>query len=174
MESERTAPVHENVNEKLFEAKLKENLLAVNAIKEMDFSRAKRVRGEQIEYESLVSLLVRLGMVSERAMAQALADVLSLKLCKPGDFPIEPVADDQVSSRFLHDQLILPVELSDGKLMLAMADPTQTFARQAIEMACEVKVEPCVAIKVDIQQALQRAIRDCAEHAQYAKAENYR
>jgi len=118
MESEKTVLNHDNFNEGLFETRLKDNLLAAKAVKEIDFARAKRVRKEQIEYESMVSLLVRLGMVSERAMAQALSEVLSLELCKPAAFPTEPVADDQLSRRFLHDQLILPISIDEDKLTL--------------------------------------------------------
>ena len=96
-----------------------------NAVKEIDFARAKRVRAEQVENESIVSLLVRLGMVSERAMAQALAETL-------------------------------PLAMADAILRVAMSDPTQSFAIHALEMACDAKVLPCIAVKADIQEALQR------------------
>ena len=46
--------------------------LDAGAVKEMDFARARRLREEQIEPESICSMLVRLGMVSERSMAEGL------------------------------------------------------------------------------------------------------
>ena len=122
MASEKVVSIHDRVNDDLFEGELKESLLAANAVKEMDFARAKRVRAEQVENESIVSLLVRLGMVSERAMAQALAETLPLEICKPALFPSTPIAEDLLSSRFLHDQMILPLAMADGILRVAMSD----------------------------------------------------
>ncbi|MEH6516932.1 MAG: type II secretion system ATPase GspE [Halioglobus sp.] len=156
MASEKVVSIHERVNDDLFESELKDSLLAANAVKEMDFARAKRVRAEQVENESIVSLLVRLGMVSERAMAQALAETLPLEICKPALFPSTPIAEDLISSRFLHDQMILPLAMADGILRVAMSDPTQSFAIHALEMACDARVLPCIAVKADIQEALQR------------------
>ena len=37
-------------------------------------------------------MLVRLGLVSERDMALALAEVLDLPLAEPADYPEDPVA----------------------------------------------------------------------------------
>ncbi len=143
-----------------FENRLKENLLAAGAIKEMDFAKAIRVRSEQPDDESLVSLLVRLGMVSERVMAQALSEILELPFVKAADFPLQPVAAEMISFRFLEDQCLLPLALEDDQLTLAMADPTRDYAIRAVAMACNATVSPRIAIKDDIQQALHRLYSD--------------
>jgi general secretion pathway protein E len=139
-----------------FETRLKEHLLAVGVVKQMDFARARRLQQDQIENESIVSLLVRLGMVSERAMAKALAEVLNLKLCKTADYPDQPVSEAEVSPRFLHDQDIVPVAWDDGMLMLAMFNPTSAFTIDAIGLCCNAQVQPCVGVKGEIQKSLQR------------------
>ena len=148
-----------------FNKALKSTLLQTNAVKEMDFARAKRVHAEQIEQESLASILVRLGMVPERAMAEALAETLGLTLCKPADYPSEPVPDADITPRFLHDQCIVPVSRNNGTLTLALADPKNAFAIRAVGMACNVEVEPCVGVKSDIEQALQRLYNQRGEAA---------
>jgi len=152
---EKSADLPEDADAR-FEARLKEHLLAVGTIKEIDFARARRLRQEQIENESIVSLLVRLGMVSERAMAQALAEVLDLKLCATTDYPEQPLPEAGVSPRFLHDQDVVPVAWEDGVLKLAMFDPTSAFTLRALGMRCNAEVQPCVGVKGEIQQALQR------------------
>ncbi|TDG15231.1 type II secretion system protein GspE [Seongchinamella unica] len=142
-------------DEDAFEKALKKQLMAANAVKEMDFARARRVHAEQIEPESLPSLLCRLGMVSEKAMAEALAATLDLELVKATDFPEDNAAGEAISPRFLIDQVILPLERDNGNLKLAMADPTQAFAIRAVAMASGARVTPCVAVRADLQQALQ-------------------
>jgi len=139
-----------------FEARLKALLLAAKAVKEMDFARAKRVKAEQLEEESLVTLLVRLGMVSERAMAEAVANVTGLRLLKNSQLPDEPLLKEQLSGRFLKDQQVLPVSLDEQQLELAMADPTDEYAIRAIAMASGLPVQPCVAVGSDLQKAIAR------------------
>ncbi len=156
-----------------FEARLKAHLLAANAVKEMDFARAKRVKAEQLENESLVTLLVRLGMVSERAMAEAVSDVTGLRLLKNAQLPDEALLKEQLSGRFLKEQQVLPVSLDEQQLELAMADPTDNYAIRAITMASGLYVQPCVAVGSDLQKAIARLYlneqnktgsQDAAEH----------
>ncbi|MEZ5529895.1 MAG: hypothetical protein R3E57_08170 [Porticoccaceae bacterium] len=82
---------------------MKAHLLAANPVKEMDFSRAKRVRAEQLEEDSLVALLVRLGMASEHAMAEAVAEVIELPMVKPAQFLEEPLLKERFSGCSLKD-----------------------------------------------------------------------
>ena len=60
--------------------------------------RASRLREESSE--SLSAILTKLGLVSERDMAEALAAHLELPLAKAGDYPDVPVLTDKVSARF--------------------------------------------------------------------------
>ncbi|HEB26802.1 MAG TPA: type II secretion system protein GspE [Porticoccus sp.] len=135
-----------------FERNLKNRLVDAGAVKEVDFARAKRVKSEQLEDESLVSLLVRLGMVSERAMAEAVAEVTGQCLVKATDYPDTPLLKDQLSGRFLKEQLVIPVRVDDGVLELAMADPVADYPLRAVAMASGMKVKPCVGISSDIQK----------------------
>lgn len=151
-----TASQHIEADQPPFEARLKARLMEAGSIKEIDFAKARRVHSDQVGDETLVSLLIRLGMVSEQAMAGALSEVLDLALCHPRDFPEEPLADADISPRFLLDQHILPVARDNSHLTLAMADPTNAFAIHAVSMACDADVQPCVATREAIQQALQK------------------
>lgn len=137
-----------------FEARLKAHLLAANAVKEMDFARARRVKAEQLENESLVALLVRLGMVSERAMAEALSSVGDVRLLKNAELPDEPLLQEKLSGRFLKDKQVLPVNIDGQSLQLAMVDITDEYALRAIALASGLNVQPCVAIGSELQKAV--------------------
>ncbi len=58
--------------------------------------------------EPLLRMLVRLGLVSERDMAQAASQVLGLPLADLSQFPSAPVAEGVFSLCFLKDTRVLP------------------------------------------------------------------
>ena len=139
-----------------FEARLKAELLASSSIKEMDYARALRVARDTAGEESLVSLLIRLGMVSDRVMAQALARVESLRLLKPEDYPLEPLGGESLSVRFLKDQKVIPVGESDNRIELAVVDPSLDYPVRALELACGKTVSRCIGAQSEIQAALEK------------------
>ncbi len=139
-----------------FEARLKAELLASSGIKEMDYARALRVARDTAGEESLVSLLIRLGMVSDRAMAQALARVESLRLLKPEDYPLEPLGAESLPARFLKDQKVIPVAETDDRIELAMVDPSLDYPVRALELARGKPVSRCIGAQSEIQAALEK------------------
>jgi len=134
--------------------KLEQALLADGLCKAQDLASARHIIKQQPEQESMVSLLVRLGMVSERAMAETLAQVAELKLAKPADYARGFANPEKISSRFLKDQMVVPLNAADGTVDLVMADPTQDYAAKAIAMALELPVRPCIGIGKEIQAAI--------------------
>ena len=138
-----------------FEDRLKQHLRDTGAAKEMDLARAKRLHGEQSD-ESMVSLLVRLGMVSERAMAEAQAVVAEVDLLKPDAYPDESILVEQLSLRFLKDHSLIPLQLTDTAVRVAQADLSSDYAARAVVMATGLTVERVVGHDVDIQAALER------------------
>ncbi|MFZ0789645.1 MAG: type II secretion system protein GspE, partial [Chromatiaceae bacterium] len=72
-----------------------------------DLARARRLADDAGEL--LPRMLVRLGLVSERDMAQAMGEVLGLPLVDDSAFPSEPVAEGLFPLRFLKDARVLPL-----------------------------------------------------------------
>ncbi|NCA91395.1 MAG: type II secretion system protein GspE, partial [Gammaproteobacteria bacterium] len=60
-----------------------------------DLQRARRLAEEGTD--SLIRMLVRLGLVSERDMAEAMAEVLTLEVVEPEAFPTEFVVSETLS-----------------------------------------------------------------------------
>ena len=89
-----------------------EYLVARGRLKEADLVRARRLHEENGE-GNLVPLLTRLGLVSEREMADALSEVLGLPLLTAKEFPEAPPANVQMSVRFLKQYHIVPIGESD-------------------------------------------------------------
>jgi len=65
---------------------------------------------------------------------------------------IEPFAG--LSVRYLKEKRCLPLKREDGLVLLAMADPGDQEARQALEVALGARVSPLVAPEEEILQAI--------------------
>ncbi|OUS12816.1 type II secretion system protein GspE [Gammaproteobacteria bacterium 53_120_T64] len=133
---------------------LRAALLETGLLSAPDFARAQRVHSESSD-ESLVALLLRLGMVSERGMAKVQADMAGLSLLKPGDYP-EQALETPLSLRFMKDQYLLPLAMRANTLDLAVADTTNAYSLRAVAMACHCELKLSVGLAPDIQAAIER------------------
>ena len=106
--------------------------------------------------EPLDAVLTRLGLVSERALAEAIAAATGLRIASAADFPAEPIAPDRVSPGFLRDVRALPLKLTDRGVEVAFVDPLVPFSRQALGFAFGRPVIPMVARSGDMEAALDR------------------
>jgi general secretion pathway protein E len=121
---------------------------------EAGVQRAKRIQPDGGEH--LHSLLIKLGVVSERDVAEAVAQVLAMPLVGPQDFPDQPLLDGALSTKFLKDSRILPMAETDQAIVLAMADPLDDFAARAVAVATGRSVERRIATPADIEKAQER------------------
>ena len=88
-------------------------------------ARAQLVQGET--GERLDSVLTRLGLVSEQALAQAIAEAAGLRVASRDDYPDEPIAADRLSARFLHDAKAVPLRLTEAGVEVAFVDPFDPY-----------------------------------------------
>ena len=96
------------------EAQVCAHLVAHGRLKDTDLARARRLHDETPE-GTLTALMARLGLVSERDLADAWADLLGLPLLAAKDAPDLPPADTELSPRFLKQYHVVPVrEGEDG------------------------------------------------------------
>jgi len=116
--------------------------------------RALRLRSES--EERLGVLLVRLGLAAERDVAEALATQVGLPLARAEDYPETPVLQDQVAPEFLQQARVLPLVETPEQLVVAMADPFDHFALDALRLATGKQVEVRVGLDSDIEAAFQR------------------
>jgi len=63
--------------------------------------------------EKIGVILLRLGMVSGRDLADALADQLDLPLAAAADFPELPLLEERLSAKFLRDAHAVPLREDD-------------------------------------------------------------
>jgi general secretion pathway protein E len=116
--------------------------------------RARRV-GEN-GGEHLHTILVKLGLVAERDVAEALATVLDLQIAAPDDYPEEAIVDESLSPNFLKEAHALPIADTPEGIVLAMTDPLDHFTVQAVEIATQRTVLRRVAVPADVERAYER------------------
>ncbi|HEV8256879.1 MAG TPA: type II secretion system ATPase GspE [Casimicrobiaceae bacterium] len=116
----------------------------------------RALRLQQETHEKLGVLLVTLGLVAQRDVAEALAHQLGLPLVEAAGYPELPILEERVSARFLRDARVLPLAEGEHELVLAMADPTDSYTVSAFEMVTGLKVRPQVAIPTELEAALER------------------
>ena len=121
--------------------------------------RGRRVAAEN--GQRLDTVLIGLGLVSERGLATCYAALLGLPLATPERYPTaEPLFPERLPLRFLRDGRVLPVAAADGVLTVAAADPLDPFAPAAIAAATGLAVELEVAVPIELDAALNRLYPD--------------
>ncbi|WP_233840776.1 type II secretion system ATPase GspE [Dyella sp. 2HG41-7] len=130
-------------------------LVARGRLKDNDLARAKRLHEEAPE-GTLTALLARLGLVSERDLAEAWAERLQAPLLAARDAPDMPPADLDVSIRFLKQQHVVPVRLGDDGLALMVADPADSYPLHAVQLASGKPVALCIGLRSEIDDLIER------------------
>ena len=136
------------------ERELGEALVQAGKIDGRGLDRAFRLRANAPE--GLIELLPRLGLISERDLAEAIAQYLGLPLVTQRDYPEFPVLEDKISARYLRDAHVLPLSVDADGVSLAMADPLNRFAIDAVRLITKQSVKPCVAVPAELEAAIDR------------------
>ncbi len=116
--------------------------------------RAQRLHAET--GERLNVILGKLGLVSDRDMADALATSLDLPVIAREALPDLPVLEEMLGARFLREARILPLDADQTSVSVAMADPLDVFVLDAVRLATGRAVRPAIALPADIEAALER------------------
>ena len=134
------------------------NLLAAG-IDPRAVDRARLValeNGQRVE-----SVMIQLGLATERQIAEAAAALLGLAVVTPDRYPMAlPASATRLTPRFLRGARALPLAEQDGELIVALADPLDTFAATAIAEATGLRVRIEVAVPVELEAALLRLLPD--------------
>ncbi len=111
------------------------------------------------------TMLLRLGLVAEDRLAAVFCEALGLERIDEEALPDVPLFEEVLSPHFLQEHLVLPAALADGRLHLAMADPTDEFSVAAVEAATGLPVVRRVALPSVLERALARLYRRASAEA---------
>ncbi len=131
------------------------HLTARGRLKEIDVQRARRVLEESNE-SSFVGLMTRLGMLSERDVAEAYAEVLQLPLLSSKECPDAPPANIQVTTKFLKQHHVVPISETETEFGLLIADPQDEYAINAMQLASSKVASVKIGIRSEIDDLIER------------------
>ena len=135
-------------------SRLSDILLARGALDNRTLDRARRVAADT--GGRLDRVLTQLGMVSERDLAEALAELVGSVLISPADYPEAPLFVDRLKPKFLHKARALPIADTPDNVILAMADPLDGFVSGSIAAALGRPVAIAVAVPIEFEAAFNR------------------
>ena len=122
----------------------------------------------------LGGVLVERGQLSETDLARALALQHGLQFVDLAEYPVDRAAIGLVPEPVARRYRALPIGWDDGRLVVAMADPTNVFALDDIHTLTGADVQAAVVAKDQLLEALDRFHRlegEAGEVAQIAADE---
>jgi len=105
----------------------------------------------------LGEVLLSLGHVSRVDLAEALAKRLRLEYVEITEKDVERHAASLVDRRVLRKHGALPLRVEDGRLVVAMSDPTNFYALEDLAMLSGHPIRPVVALGDEIRRVFDTA-----------------
>jgi len=131
-------------------------LVDAGKLESTDVDRALRLQREQDDWERIGSILVKLGLVSEKDVAESLAGQLDFELVDKADYPDEVTVGTEITQRFLKKNKALILDEDDDELSVVMADPLDEYVVDALQLCSGKKIVPRLGIPSDIEYALEQ------------------
>ena len=146
--------------------KLGELLVSQNKVTHRDIERALLAQGEMGDL--LGQVLVKLGLVSELDVAQALSEQLEVPFLVTAGYSDEALLIDGLSYEFLASNQIVPVDIEAKPLRFAATIPQAPFLQKALSLAVGEPVEIELGLESDIIAALQKHVEEAEEESEDA------
>jgi pSer/pThr/pTyr-binding forkhead associated (FHA) protein len=116
-----------------------------------------RVLGEEEKSQTIDQMLLDTGILDDLNIAKSLAKQLKVPFIRLKELNIPQEVTSLVPVGVAKSHLLMPVKVSEGKLVVAMVNPLDSGAIQAIRLVTRMKIEVAVAPREDILEAFVRA-----------------
>lgn len=128
-------------------------------LKSTDLDRAMRLRAGS--GQRLSSLLVSLGLIKEDDLAHVLAEKLALEITPVEGYGSFPETTGLISPDFLRQVQAIPISGQDGHVKIAIANPFDKYAIDALQLA----LGHPVSVQVGRVSEIEAAIEKCYGHS---------
>ncbi len=138
--------------------KLGEILIGKGRLSARDVERALLAQAEMGDLFGRV--LVKLGLVSETDVAQALEIQLAIPLLPASEYPEQVTVPEGLSRDFLVSNTLVPVGGDEEQPVFAAAVPQDPYLAKALTMALDRPARLLLGTDSDIARALEQMLRD--------------
>jgi type IV pilus assembly protein PilB len=108
------------------------------------------------EGKRLGAVLLRLGYITEDNLTAVLSKLYSVPLYSFADNSVDPSVLRLIPHDTAKKHHLIPVSQSNGTLRIAISDPSNTFAIDAVKSLTGLKINICVATESSIREALEK------------------
>jgi type IV pilus assembly protein PilB len=108
-------------------------------------------------------ILIEQGTITETELVRTLAHQVGLEFIDLNDVTIDGSVTSIVTESLARRYQAIPIGWDDGKLVVAMADPSNVFAVDDIRALAGAEVHPVVATASQILEIIERIYRDSGE-----------
>ncbi|MCK5427091.1 MAG: type II secretion system protein GspE, partial [Thermodesulfovibrionia bacterium] len=102
----------------------------------------------------LVNILINRGFVDEQTVISVLKKQLGVKSASLEGIKISQKALDKVKHDIAEKYCIMPIDLDNNKLSIAMSDPTDLQAIDELSFILGLNIEPLLASESGIRKAI--------------------
>jgi general secretion pathway protein E len=134
-----------------------DNLIRKGKARETEINRTRRLAA-QTDDQPLPALLVKLGVVSERDAAEALAEVSGLPLVAAGDYPEASPLPEEVAPRFLKENRMVGLAAREDAYEVAVTDPFDRPLLEALALACDKPIQARLGLPSEIERAIEQQL----------------
>jgi general secretion pathway protein E len=127
-------------------------LVRAGKLQPADADKTRQLAAE--ESQSVGLLLSRIGLVSDRDVAAAYAEILERPLLSDEQIPLVPPTERVYKESFLRESKILPLGGGEEGMLVATADPENTFALNALAMTAGKPIAFSIGTVSQIEKAL--------------------
>lgn len=138
-----------------FEDKLCQYMIDSGRLKEEDLLKGKRLFAEALS-TSLVPLLVRLGLASERDVAGSLSEIMNIDRIAEKDFPESVAIQTEFPTRFMRENLFVPIAEDEDAIDVVMVYPSDEFTVKAIKMASQKELTVKIGLPSQVENAIEK------------------
>jgi len=129
-------------------------LVDAGLLTEEDCHKALSVRTER--GQDLARILIDDALVSETDLVATLARHLKLEFVDLSEYPVDPAAARLIGDSMARRYLALPIGWYEGRLIVAMADPSNVFAVDDIRTVTGAEIRIAVATGGSVLAAIGR------------------
>lgn len=106
--------------------------------------------------KKLGEILIEDNCITERQLVEALEFQLGFPVVNMFEVNLDPGTVQLIPEALAKKYLVIPLERKSGKIKVAMADPLNYDAIEEIRMTTGMSVQPVIAIKSEVEQAITR------------------
>jgi type IV pilus assembly protein PilB len=140
--------------EKPKQQRLGQILIENKLITDSQLNEALALQGES--GKSLGRILIDTGVLSEGQLTAVLAEQIGIRYIDLHTYSIDPSATALIDRSLALRYTVVPIDLQDGRLIVAMADPTNVFALDDLRIMTGKEILPVVSTAADITDIINR------------------